>query len=82
VQVIFPAEICANKQNVMKKNMGLTDRIIRTSLAIVLIVLFFTGIIPGTTGIIMTAIAGVLLLTSVAGFCPLYIFLNINTCKR
>ncbi len=66
----------------MKKNMGLTDRIVRTILAIVLIILFFTGVIPGTTGIVLMVLSGVFLLTSLLGFCPLYILFGINTCKR
>ena len=63
----------------MKKNMGAADRIIRTILAIVLAVLYFTNQITGTAAIVLGIIAIVFLLTSVVGFCPLYVPFNINT---
>lgn len=66
----------------MKKNMGTTDRIARTAMAIVLTTLYFTGVIPGTAGIILTALSGVFLLTSLLGFCPLYTLFGFNSCKR
>lgn len=66
----------------MKKNMGLVDRITRTAIAIVLITLFFSGIIHGMTGILLTVLAGIFLLTSATGFCPLYLPFGFNTCKR
>lgn len=63
----------------MKKNMGNLDRIIRAILAAVLAVLYFTNIIAGTIGIILLVLAGILLLTSLIGFCPLYKLFNANT---
>ena len=56
----------------MKANMGKMDKIIRIVIAAVLTVLFFTNIIVGTLGIILICIAGILLLTSIINFCPLY----------
>jgi hypothetical protein len=82
VQAVPGNELCLNKKNVMKKNMGSADRIVRIVIAILLIMLYFTGVIPGTAGIVLTALAGVFLLTSAAGFCPLYVLFGINTCKR
>jgi membrane-bound ClpP family serine protease len=64
----------------MKKNMGNTDRIIRTILAIVVAVLYFTNIITGTFGIILLVFAGVFLVTSFISFCPLYTLIGMNTC--
>jgi drug/metabolite transporter superfamily protein YnfA len=66
----------------MKKNMGITDRIIRLILALVVSVLYFTNVIPGTFGIVLLAFAGVFVLTSFISFCPLYFPLGINTCKK
>lgn len=66
----------------MKKNMGSADQIVRIALAFVLLILFFSGTVTGTAGIALSVLAVVFLLTGIVGFCPLYIFFGINTCKR
>jgi hypothetical protein len=43
----------------MKKNMGSTDKLIRIIIAIIVAVLYFTGTLTGTIGIIALVIAGV-----------------------
>ncbi len=63
----------------MKKNMGSTDKIIRLIIAAVIGVLFLTNIISGTLGIILLALAGIFVLTSVISFCPLYTLFGANT---
>jgi hypothetical protein len=65
----------------MKKNMGSTDKIIRILIAIVIAVLFFTGTISGTLGMILLFFGGVFLATNVIRFCPLYLAFGISTCK-
>lgn len=65
----------------MKKNMGNTDRIFRTILALVAGFLYFSGTVTGTLGIVIMVLAGVFLLTSLVSFCPLYIPFGISTCK-
>lgn len=65
----------------MKTNMGSTDKVIRILLAVVFAVLYFTGTVSGTLGIILLALGGVFLATSVISFCPLYTLVGINTCK-
>ncbi|MCU0340740.1 MAG: DUF2892 domain-containing protein [Spirosomaceae bacterium] len=64
----------------MKKNMGNTDRIIRLVIAAIVAVLYFTGTLTGTVGIIALALAGVFVLTSLVSFCPLYTLVGLNTC--
>ncbi|WKK76739.2 DUF2892 domain-containing protein [Marivirga salinae] len=64
----------------MKKNMGSADRIIRVIIAAVIGVLYFTGIISGTVGIVLLVLAGVFVLTSLISFCPLYAPFGISTC--
>ncbi len=64
----------------MTVNMGSTDKIIRFVVAAVIAVLFFTGNIGGTLGIVLLLLAGVFVLTSLVSFCPLYTFFGINTC--
>ncbi len=65
----------------MKKNIGTLDRIIRTAIAIIVAILFFTGTIKGTLGIVLLIAAGIFLLTSLVSFCPIYTLLGIKTCK-
>lgn len=65
----------------MKKNMGIADRAIRTVIAAVVAVLYFTGTVSGTLGIVLLVLAGVFLLTSIVSFCPLYAPFGIKTCK-
>lgn len=66
----------------MKKNMGSADRIIRIVAAIVFAVLYFTGIITGTLGIVLIVLGGIFVLTSLVGFCPLYAIFGIKTCSN
>ena len=63
----------------MKKNMGTIDRIIRTVLAIAVGVLYMTGNITGFAAIILGVLAIVFIITSLIGFCPLYVPLKIST---
>ena len=65
----------------MKKNVGSADRIIRVILAIIMAALYFTGTVTGTLGIVLVVLAGVFVLTSIIGFCPIYGILGMRTCK-
>jgi len=69
------------KTPVMKKNMGIVDRTVRSLIAVVIISLSFSGIIHGPLGIALLAISVVFLLTSLFAFCPLYKLFGIHTCK-
>jgi hypothetical protein len=64
----------------MKKNMGTIDRIIRVIIAAIVGILYYTGILSGTLGIVMLVLAGVLVLTSLIRFCPIYAPFGISTC--
>lgn len=64
----------------MKMNMGSADRIIRVIIAAIVVVLYVTGIVSGTLGIVLLVLAGVFILTSLISFCPLYALLGIRTC--
>ncbi|MGB7296505.1 MAG: DUF2892 domain-containing protein [Candidatus Aminicenantales bacterium] len=66
----------------MIKNMGSADRIIRVLVAIVIAILFFTKQITGTLGIILGVLAIIFLLTSLVGFCPLYVPFKLSTKKK
>lgn len=62
--------------------MGTVDRGIRVMLALVVVVLYFTHQISGTTSIILLALSGIFVLTSFVGTCPLYSLLGISTIKE
>lgn len=64
----------------MKKNMGSADRIIRIIIAAIVGILYFTGTISGTLGLILLILAGIFVLTSLISFCPLYAPFGISTC--
>ena len=63
----------------MKKNMGTVDRVIRVLLAVVVLILYLTGNITGLAAIILGVIAVIFVVTSIIGFCPLYVPLKIST---
>lgn len=65
----------------MKKNMGSIDKTVRTIIAIIVAILYFTGVISGTTAIILGILAIVFLLTSLIGTCPLYLPIGLSTRK-
>ncbi|MEZ4811134.1 MAG: DUF2892 domain-containing protein [Allomuricauda sp.] len=65
----------------MKKNMGSADRIIRIIVAAIFAILYFTGTVSGTLGIVLLVLAVVFVLTSFISFCPLYAPFGINTCS-
>ena len=62
--------------------MGNADRIIRIIIAAVIAGLFFANIIPEVLGIVLMALSGIFVLTSLVSFCPLYTPFGINTCKK
>ena len=66
----------------MKKNMSIVDRQIRIAVATLIAVLYFTDVIGGTLALVLMIIAGVLLLSAVLGFCPLYALTGFYTSNR
>jgi len=66
----------------MKKNMGSTDKGIRIVVSLIIAALYYFNVVEGTLAYILMAFAIVFLLTSFISFCPLYLPLGINTCKK
>ncbi len=62
--------------------MGTTDKMIRVIIALIILGLYFTNIITGTIGIVLSAFGIIFLITSLISFCPLYLPFGINTCKK
>jgi len=63
------------------KNMGTIDRIVRVVIALVIVALYFAGMLSGTTAIILLIVAGIFIITSLISICPLYLIFGIKTCK-
>ncbi len=77
-----PTDLCAIEQLiVMKPNMGSADRLIRVVIAAVIAVLYLAGVLQGTWGIVLLALAAVFALTAMVRFCPLYLPFVIRTNK-
>ncbi|MDR3716427.1 MAG: DUF2892 domain-containing protein [Puia sp.] len=66
----------------MKKNTGITDRVIRFVLAVILIDIASGKTINGIWDVIAWTAAAILLITAVLGRCPLYSLFGISTCPR
>lgn len=66
----------------MKKNMGLADRAIRVIAAVTFIILYFTGTVTGTLGIVLIVLSLVLVATSFVGVCPLYLPFGLSTLRK
>ena len=67
------------KTNYMRTNMGLTDRVVRVLISFTLIFFLSADLITGAFAILSLTVAGVFLITSLLGFCPLYKILGIST---
>ena len=66
----------------MKKNVGSIDKVIRIILAAVIGILAISHVISGTVAIILLILEGVLILTTVVSFCPIYYPMGISTAKN
>lgn len=65
----------------MKTNMGSLDKAIRIIIAIIIAGLYYADQITGPAAIVLLILAGIFILTSFIGTCPLYMPFGINTKK-
>jgi len=63
----------------MKQNVGKTDRIVRFVLAAIFAVLYFTGVVSGTPGIVLLVLAVVFAATAAINFCPIWFLFKVST---
>lgn len=63
----------------MTKNMGTIDRSVRSTIAVVVLVLYALGWISGTVAIVLSVFAIVFLLTSLVSWCPAYNLIGLST---
>jgi hypothetical protein len=66
----------------IEKNIGSVDRIIRFVLAALFAVLYFTGMVSGTFGIVLLVLAVVFTLTAAVNVCPIYLALKLSTVSK
>lgn len=69
----------------MHANVGIPDRIIRIAAGVALaLVVLFSGLPLFASAVwfwIGLAVSAILIVTAVAGFCPLYTVLGVSTCR-
>jgi hypothetical protein len=65
----------------MKENVGIYDQAARTVLAIAIAALYYFRVVEGTLAQVLLILAGIFVLTSLFGFCPLYKLFHINTAE-
>lgn len=63
----------------MSKNLNKIDSIIRFGLAISSLILYFSGVVPSVSGLVLIGIGIIFLLTGFAKFCPIYFIFGIST---
>lgn len=80
-QEALPKDLCVINLIHMKPNMGNADRLLRIIAAVAIAVLYFTGVLQGTLGLVLLVVAGVFALTSFVSFCPLYTLFGLRTRK-
>ena len=66
----------------LEKNVGSPDRVIRFVLAAIFAVLYFTGMVSGTFGIVLLVLAAVFAVTAALNFCPIYYLFKLSTAEK
>jgi hypothetical protein len=62
-------------------NMGTADRIIRFIAGIVVLIVAFIAV-SGVAQIVLWVVGGILVLTALVGFCPLYAIFHLSTKRK
>lgn len=66
----------------MKNNMGITDKVVRIVIALIIVGLYTANLISGSISIALLILAGAFVVTSFISFCPLYYPFRISTKKK
>ncbi len=66
----------------MNRNMGTVDKAMRILFAATVGILYVMGVINGIPAAIVGGLAGIMVLTSLVGFCPLYLPIGLSTVKK
>lgn len=65
----------------MKKNVGSIDKVARLIIAVIAVYVAYIGIVASPWDYVLYAVAGIMVITSLMGSCPLFSIFGINTCK-
>lgn len=65
----------------MKSNLHRLDRVLRFALAIAFALLYFSGTVSGTLGLVLVVAGTIFAVTGLINFCPLYRLLGVSTKK-
>lgn len=65
----------------MKKNVGSIDKVVRLIIAVIAVYVAYIGIVASPWDYVLYAVAGIMVITSLMGSCPLFSIFGINTCK-
>jgi ABC-type glycerol-3-phosphate transport system permease component len=65
----------------MKTNVGKVDKVLRIIVALVAAYFAWKGDVTETMRYVLWAVAVIMMITALAGTCPLYSIFGINTCK-
>jgi Protein of unknown function (DUF2892) len=63
----------------MKRNLGKYDIGIRLLVGVSLLIVYFISDLNSPLNWILLGVSGILLVTGITGYCPLYTFLNVST---
>jgi hypothetical protein len=66
----------------MKQNVGGADKAIRITAALLIVILYLTNVLPVTAAVVLLTFAGIFIITSFIGVCPLYLPFGISTRKK
>lgn len=66
----------------MTRNMGSADRVIRFLIVAAIAGLYFSGSLSGTLAVVLGIVAVAFALTSLVGWCPLYLPIGLDTRHR
>ena len=66
----------------LQRNTGNPDRAIRLVIAGLLAVAAIAGVVTAPLSYLALGVAGIMLVTGVTGFCPIYAILRVSTCPR
>lgn len=65
-----------------KKNMGTADRVFRVAVALLIVGLYYAGVLSGPWAIGLFVLAGIFVVTSFVSFCPLYLPFGLSTRRK
>ncbi|GAC1371338.1 MAG: hypothetical protein NVS3B25_17840 [Hymenobacter sp.] len=65
-----------------KKNVGAADRVFRIAVALLIVGLYYVGVLSGPWVIGLFVLAGMFVLTSFVSFCPSYLPFSLSTRRK